>query len=82
MTEPERHFQKTVSLISRLLLIWAAASYGCALVVNWLNRVQILTGFPLGYYMGAQGALIVFVLLIFTYARRMDRIDQEFGVED
>ena len=40
------------------------------------NQVQILTGFPLGYYMGAQGSLIVFLGLITAYAWRAARLDR------
>jgi putative solute:sodium symporter small subunit len=39
-------------------------------------------GFPLGFYMGAQGALIVYVVIIFYYANRMNKLDQEFGVAE
>ena len=46
-----------------------------------LNNVVIL-GFPLGYYMAAQGSLIVFVILIFWFASRQNAIDEEFGVAE
>lgn len=52
------------------------------MIVVPLNKISFLTGFPFGYYMGAQGSLIVFVLLIFIYARQMDKIDRKYGVEE
>ena len=64
-----------------VLLIWALVSYGTALISGWLNKIVIF-GFPLGYYMGAQGALIVFLILIIFYAKKMDSVDKKYGVEE
>ncbi|MDH3738927.1 MAG: DUF4212 domain-containing protein, partial [Alphaproteobacteria bacterium] len=46
-----------------------------------LNAINFL-GFPLGFYMAAQGSLIIFVLLIFFLAHRQNKIDEEFGVAE
>ena len=69
-----------VRLIVGLLLIWFSVTFLPILFVNQLNQIEILTGFPLGYYMGAQGSLIAFVILIFVYAWRMERLDQAYGI--
>lgn len=87
MTDSERerleaHFRENARTVFWILVIWALVSYGAAIIVRFLNEFRILTGFPFGYYMGAQGSLIVFVLLIFYYARRMDQIDRKYGVEE
>jgi putative solute:sodium symporter small subunit len=71
-----------VRLIIGLLLIWFGVTFLPILFVNQLNQIEVLTGFPLGYYMGAQGSLIVFVVLIFFYARRMERLDQQYGLAE
>jgi len=63
------------------LAIWAFFSFVIHFFVNSLNAIVIL-GFPLGYYMAAQGSLIVFVALLFWFARRQDSIDREFGVAE
>jgi putative solute:sodium symporter small subunit len=63
------------------LAIWAFFSFVIHFFVNSLNEIVIL-GFPLGYYMAAQGSLIVFVVLLFWFARRQDAIDREFGVAE
>ena len=63
------------------LLIWAAASFGATFFVETLNSVVIF-GFPLGYYMAAQGSLIVFVLLNFNYAAMMDKVDIKYGLHE
>ena len=38
--------------------------------------------FPLGFYMAAQGSLIVFVVMLFVFAKQQDKIDREFGVAE
>jgi len=43
-----------------------------------LNNASFL-GYPLAYYMCAQGSIIVFVVLIFWFANRQEKIDEEFG---
>jgi putative solute:sodium symporter small subunit len=48
--------------------------------VNSLNKFTIpILGFPLGFYMAAQGSLIVFVLQLFLFARQQNKIDREHG---
>lgn len=76
------HYRENMRLVVWLLVIWAGVSYGTAMIVNTLNGVKIFTGFPLGYYMGAQGSLAVFVVLIFVYARKMEQIDKKYGVDE
>jgi putative solute:sodium symporter small subunit len=49
--------------------------------VHVLNKIVIL-GFPLGFYMAAQGSLIAFVVQLFLFARQQDKIDREFGVAE
>lgn len=80
--DTDGYWRANLRLITILLLIWFAVSYLPALFVNQLNQLTILTGFPLGYYMGSQGSLIVFVLLIFYYSWRMGKLDREFGLDD
>ena len=76
------YWRANLRLITILLVIWFAVSYVPVLIVTMLNQFNILTGFPFGYYMGSQGSLIVFVLLIFYYSWRMAKIDHEFGLDD
>lgn len=76
------HYRENVKLIVQILIIWAAVSFGATVIVKTLDSFKFLTGFPFGYYMGAQGSLIVFVILIFYYAYRMGKIDEKYGVEE
>ncbi len=77
----EAYWKENQKLTAITLVIWFIVSFGAAILVNTLNKITIL-GFPLGYYMGAQGALIVFVLLIANYARKMNKIDKKYNVQE
>lgn len=77
----EAHWAKTRGLMITTLLIWAFFSFFINFFAVPLNSIVIL-GFPLGYYMAAQGSLIAFVVLIFWYCARQNRIDEEFDVAE
>ena len=77
----DEHWRKTKNLMWVTMLIWFIFSFVIHGFVNELNQIVIL-GFPLGWYMGAQGSLIVFVVLIFWFASRQNKIDAEFGVAE
>ena len=83
VTEERRkeYWRRTLRITAILLSIWFVVTY----VVIWfavpLNQFTFL-GFPFAFYMGAQGALIVYVALIVFYAWYMNRLDREFGVAE
>ena len=77
----ESYWRENRNLMILVLLIWALVSYGAALISGWLNKIVIF-GFHLGYYMGSQGSLVVFVLLIVFYAISMDKTDEKYGVKE
>jgi cation/acetate symporter len=75
------YWATNVRLNVGLLTLWLAITCLPILFVDRLNQIEVLTGFPLGYYLGAQGSLIIFVALIFLYAWRMDRLDRMYGLD-
>jgi putative solute:sodium symporter small subunit len=79
--QAEEYWHKTRNLMWTALVIWFIFGFGIHFFVRQLNEITFL-GFPLGYYMAAQGSLIVFVVLIFWFAARQNRIDEEFGVAE
>ncbi|ACL26301.1 MULTISPECIES: DUF4212 domain-containing protein [Chloroflexus] len=76
-----RYWQENLRLITILLVIWFVVSYVPVLFVEALNNI-VIAGFPLGYYMGSQGSLIVFVVEIFYYAYAMNKLDAKYGLSD
>lgn len=76
-----KYWRKTSQLMCLALVLWAGLGLGVPLLAGTLNRI-VLFGFPLGYFMAAQGSLIGFVALIFWYARRQNRIDEDFHLAE
>ena len=77
----DRYWQRTSALMWVMLVLWIFFSFVVHFFVNALNSVSIL-GFPIGFYMAAQGSLIAFVVMLFVFARRQDGIDREEGVAE
>jgi len=80
LANQERHWKRTTRLMLVHLGIWFFFGYIIHMFVNSLNKFSIpILGFPLGFYMAAQGSLIVFVVQLFLFAKQQDRIDREHG---
>jgi putative solute:sodium symporter small subunit len=76
----EAHWRKTTNLMLLHLGIWFFFGYIIHMFVVPLNKIVIpILNFPLGFYMAAQGSLIVFVVQLFMFARQQNKIDREFG---
>ena len=79
----ERHWSRTTRLMLIHLGIWFFFGYIIHMFVIPLNKIVIpILGFPLGFYMAAQGSLIVFVVMLFVFAWQQDRIDRQHGVAE
>ena len=76
------YWRANVRLIVVLLSIWALVSivFGI-LLIDQLNAWKIRR-LPLGFWFAQQGSIYVFVVLIFVYAWRMDRLDRRYGVAE
>lgn len=75
------YWHKTRNLMFVILAAWFFFSFVVHYFAPSLNGIRIL-GFPLGFYMAAQGSLIAFVVMCIWNARTQDKIDREFGVQD
>lgn len=75
------YWEETRGLMIKVLVIWFIFAFVVHAFVKPLNGIVIL-GFPLGFWMAAQGSLIVFVVLIFWYARKQNAIDEKHGVAE
>lgn len=80
-SQADTYWKKTSRLMFVMLGIWFFFGYVIHAFVVPLNGINIL-GFPLGYYMAAQGSLIVFVVMLFYFAKAQDNIDREAGVAE
>ena len=77
----KQYWHKNLKLTGALLVVWFVVTF----VLGWFARdLQSVTllGFPLSFFMGAQGAILIFVFLVWFYAHRMDKLDNEYGVQE
>ena len=82
LTQKHRdYWQKTLRLTIVLLSIWFVVTFVMGFFARELATINFF-GWPLSFYMGAQGSLIVYVLLIWFYARKMHQLDLEHGVDE
>lgn len=77
----QEYWQRNLSLTGLLLGIWFLTTFAVIWFARELNEI-VFAGFPLAFYMGAQGSLLIYVLIIWFYARRMNELDQEYGVHE
>lgn len=71
--------RRTRRLTGVLLLVWLTVTLGASYFARELDRLDFF-GFPFGFYMAAQGALLVYLLIVGVYALAMERIEARFGV--
>lgn len=80
--QKEAYWRYNVTLTTILLIIWFVVAYLVSgLWAGWFNQFSFL-GFPLGYYMAAQGALVIFVIEIAVYAYLMNKQDLKYGIRE
>ena len=76
----KRYWRKNLRMTAVLMVIWFIVTYGVSYFARDLNFKFF--GWPFSFWMAAQGALVVYVLIIWFYARYMDRLDHEHGVAE
>ncbi len=78
----QNYWKTNLKYLGILLTIWFVVSYGCGILfAEALNTIQI-GGFKLGFWFAQQGAIYVFVVLIFVYVYLMNRLDQKYDVDE
>ncbi|MCF2947491.1 DUF4212 domain-containing protein [Paraglaciecola aquimarina] len=80
--DKKAYWHANLMLMAKLLTVWFVVSFGCGiLLVDQLNTIPFF-GFKLGFWFAQQGAIYVFVALIFIYMHQMNKLDKKFGVEE
>ena len=81
LNERQREYwRKNLRITAVLMVIWFVVTYVVAFFARDLNFSFF--GWPFSFWVAAQGALIVYVVMIWFYARTMNRLDEEFGVAE
>lgn len=76
--EQRIYWRKTLRLTVLLLAVWFIVTFVVSFFARELNEI-IFFGFPLGFYMGGQGALVVYVLIVGYYAWKMNALDERYA---
>lgn len=75
------YWHRNLVMTGILLLVWFVATFVEAWYARELNEITFF-GFPLGFYMSAQGSLVIYVIIIGIYARYMKKLDKEYNVDE
>lgn len=81
LTEKHKEYwQINLRMTGILLAIWFVATFVMGWFARELNEITIIG--PLGFYMSAQGSLIIYVAIIWFYQRYMNDLDKQYGVHE
>ena len=75
------YWRRNLMITGVLLFIWFIVTFVEAWYARELNGMTFL-GFPLGFYMSAQGSLAIYVAIIGYYAWYMGKLDKEYNVDE
>lgn len=76
-----QYWGRNLRMTACLLAVWFIVTFVMSYFAKELGRMSIL-GFPLSFYMSAQGSLVAYVAIVWYYARYMNRLDKEYGVHE
>lgn len=77
----KEYWRRNLNLTAVLLVIWFLVTFVMAWFARPLAQINFF-GWPFSFYMAAQGSLIVYVVLIYVYAKKMRKLDLEYNVEE
>jgi putative solute:sodium symporter small subunit len=82
MKSAQDYWRVNVVILLKCLVVWFVCSYLFGIIlVDTLNEISI-GGYQLGFWFAQQGSIYIFVILIFYYVKRMNRLDREFDVDE
>ena len=78
----QAYWKANLKLVAWCLSVWFVVSYLFGIIlVETLNTISI-GGYKLGFWFAQQGSIFIFVMLIFFYAHRMNKLDRQFDVDE
>lgn len=78
----KEYWRRNVRIIAACLAVWVVVSYGLGIVLAPALNAISLGGYPLGFWFAQQGSIYTFLIIIFFYAWRMNKLDKEFDVDE
>ncbi len=79
-TPETRHWRSSLRITGLLLAAWFVVTFGVTFFARELGAA--LVGWPFSFWMAAQGAVLVYLLLVWCYARLMARLDAAFDLAE
>ncbi len=81
-TSSNDYWKANIRLIQMCLVVWFIVSFGFGIILRPMLSGISVGGTDLGFWFAQQGSILTFLVLIFFYAWRMNRIDEEHGQEE
>ena len=81
-TSSNAYWAANVRIITISLVVWFVCSFGLGIILRPALSGVMIGGADLGFWFAQNGSIYVFLVLIFAYAWRMNKLDREFGVEE
>ncbi len=76
------YWRENIRIVLMLLSVWFIVSYGMGILfADALDTIQFF-GFHLGFWMAQQGSIFCFVILIFVYVYKMNKLDHKYDVDE
>jgi putative solute:sodium symporter small subunit len=76
------YWRANIRIILVSLAVWFFCSFGMGIILRPALMGISVGGADLGFWMAQNGSIYVFLVLIFAYAWRMNKLDREFGVDE
>lgn len=74
------YWHRNLKLTGWLMVVWFGVTFGVAFFARDLNFRFF--GWPFSFWVAAQGALVVYVLLIGLYAHAMNKLDHAHSLDE
>ena len=76
------YWKANLRIIGISLVIWFIASFMMGIILRPALSGIMVGGADLGFWMAQNGSIYVFIILIFVYAKVMNKLDRDHGVEE
>lgn len=77
----QEYWRRNLNMTLVLLAIWFVSTFVMGFFARELATINFF-GWPLSFYMAAQGSMVIYLAIIWYYARAMKRLDEEYGVAE
>ena len=80
--QTKAYWKENIRLVVLLLIIWFVVSFGMGILfVDVLDEFRFF-GFKFGFWMAQQGSIFSFIVIIFIYVFKMNKLDYKYGVDE